>query len=429
MIDYKTYPKIEDYVNFSTNRLSKNAIFIVLGLLISILLLLSIIPYNEVVTANCIITSSNPIIHIKARSSGHLIKSNLEHGDNLLKGEYIGFINGHGNYKSVLELERILLVDSLSIGSLKLLNQRFESQSDLGSELNFRSTNFTKDYSNYITLKNVKSKKLLETELANYIDASRQNSYTKTQELNNSKIADQNSLHVIERFRKLHEKGVISTQDLELKEKEYYQQIQISKSLQSDVIIATSELKKSKLNETRNLSNYSESLSKAEIDLKNSKELLLTEIAIWKNKNILISPKDGKLAYYNFDGNHKNVEIGDTLYSILSLNNTNFIAKLNLPIHNSSKVFLNQHALLKLDNYPASEWGNLRGTVQMKSEILNYSNGIGYLTHIAIDSTITTYGKNIFIAEDMLGTAEIILERTSILQRILYKFKSIWLRE
>lgn len=429
MIDYKLYPKIEDYVMLSNSWFTQRAIFVVFGLLICALILASLIPFSNTIRTDFKITSTNPIIYIKSRASGHLVNSYLNHGDTIHEHNYVGFIEGDGFYKSVLNLEKALRTDSLNIESLDSLDIIFSNKSDIGVRLNAHSTDFVEFYSDYILLKDLKHQSSLEIQLENNISNDRNNINSKHQELEHSKVADQNSENIIIRYRKLFEKGVISKQDLDLKEKEFYNQVQYSKSLQSELVSLNSELAKSKFKRTNTLDRYSDSISIAFIQLKNAKERLLTEIMDWKNRNILISPKTGKIAFYNFDNNFKNVEIGDTICSVIPLDNNDLMGKSKIPIHNSSKILPEQRVIIKLDNYPSSEWGNLKGKVKTKSEIINYKDKIGYITLIDIDSNITTYGKEIMITQDMMGTAEIVLEETSVLQRILYRFKSIWLND
>jgi len=413
---------------YSNSWFTQRAIFVVFGLLICVLILASLIPFSNTISTDFKITSKNPIIYIKSRSSGHLINI-LNHDEKIDKNAYIGFVDGDGFYKSVLNLEEALRIDSLNIDTLEYLELIFSTKSDIGVRLNSFSTEFVKFYSDYILLKNLKYQSSLELQLENNILSVKNNIESKYKELGHSKIANQNSENIILRHRKLFDKGVISKQELDLKEKEFNNQVQFSKNLQSQMVILNSEMAKSELRRINALDRYSDSISIKFIQLNNAKERLLTEIADWKNKNILTSPISGKIAYYNFDNNLQNIEIGDTIYSIIPLNESDLIGKSKIPIRNSSKILPLQKVIIKLDNYPSKEWGNLTGKVKTKSEIINFKDGLGYITLINIDSNITSYNKEITISQDMVGSAEIVLEETSVLQRVLYRFKSIWLND
>ena len=118
MIDYKSYPKIEEYVMFSNSWFTQRAIFVVFGLLICALILASLIPFSNTISTEFKISSRNPSVYIKSRTSGHLVNSYVNHGDTIYKNTYVGFIDGDGFYKSVLQLEEALSTDSLNIKNI-----------------------------------------------------------------------------------------------------------------------------------------------------------------------------------------------------------------------------------------------------------------------------------------------------------------------
>jgi hypothetical protein len=427
MIDYKTYPKVEDYVMLSNSWPIKWGLYLIFGLLLVVMVFASLIPYNTIIDADVTITSKEPIVFIKSRSVGHLINGTIKPGDIIDKNDFLGFISNEGDYHSIINLEVTLNCDSLDLNDQGTFTLLFSPREKLGLQLMDKYANFIKSYSSYISLKKTKNRESIEDKLDNVIDGNIKNITSKRKELKNSRSVDLSAQKIFVRQRELFDKGIISKQELEEHEKDYYENIRISENVQSEMNRLNSDLAITETEKTLVLHEYSESILKAFMELKVAKQLLLSGIDNWKQNNILSSPVSGKISFYNFDNKYRNTEIGDTIYAILPTKNNNLIGKLKIPPHNSNKVHHNQKVIINLENYPAVEWGSLNGRVSAISRTLNYQGKIGFTTIIEIDSTTTNYGKNIVITQDMMGKAHIILDETSILQRIFYRFKSIWL--
>ena len=85
---------------------------------------------------------------------------------------------------------------------------------------------------------------------------------------------------------------------------------------------------------------------------------------------------------------------------------------------------IGQNVNIKLTNFPANEFGILRGEVKNISLIPNV-DGL-YSVDVALPSKlITSYDIEIDFKQEMSGTAEIITEDLRLNERFFYQFRDI----
>ena len=99
-----------------------------------------------------------------------------------------------------------------------------------------------------------------------------------------------------------------------------------------------------------------------------------------------------------------------------------------MPIQNWGKVKLGQKVIIKLDNYPNQEWGSLTGTITNISDVpkQQIQQEPYYSIYVDIEGLTTSYDKEIDFKQEMQGTAEIVVEELTVLQRIFYQLREIF---
>ncbi len=112
------------------------------------------------------------------------------------------------------------------------------------------------------------------------------------------------------------------------------------------------------------------------------------------------------------------------VFTIIPNENSSFIAKLKTPAQNSGKIKLGQRVNIKLENYPDTEFGVLKGIVSNISLIPD-KDGL-YLIDVKLpEKLMTSYNKEIDFKQEMRGSAEIITEDLRLIERFFYQFKEI----
>src|SRR5690606_31625987 len=121
----------------------------------------------------------------------------------------------------------------------------------------------------------------------------------------------------------------------------------------------------------------------------------------------------------------QSVDKGELVFVVVPFNNNNLIGRCKIPIRNSGKIIKGQTTYLKIENYPYREWGMVKAEVESFSNIPGLDNE-EYLVFLKIDNLTTSYGKKLEFNRELIGEAEIILEETTIIERIFYQFRHLW---
>lgn len=271
----------------------------------------------------------------------------------------------------------------------------------------------------------IKNNELIQFQLKDEVKSQKRIAENKNKELLLADRSFELQERNLERHRELLKKGVISHHDLEKVENEFLaaqQKYEIITQQIEQVKIDLSTLEKDrKLAES---SQYRTSSTGA-VKLEAAREALLSNILNWEQKYLLVSPIDGKLSFNNVWGNFQNVEEGELVFVVMPLNSNSVVGRCRVPVRNSGKIVEGQSAYLKLDNYPYREWGILKGKVESISDIPS-AGSEDYLVFLSIDSLTTSYGKELKFNRELIGDVEIILEETSVIERIFYEFRHLW---
>lgn len=184
------------------------------------------------------------------------------------------------------------------------------------------------------------------------------------------------------------EKGIIAAQEYENKQLEYAQAEGNYKNFESSI----SQIRKAISNAHRTSKGKQINRIKEDISLlKNviqSFNQLKKAIKDWEYRYILTSNTNGKVSFSNFWIENKTVAQGDLVFTIIPSKNSSFIAKLKTHARNSGRIKIGQTVNIKLENYPDTEFGTLKGTVKNISVIPN-KDGL-YLIDVSLPKKLIT---------------------------------------
>lgn len=76
--------------------------------------------------------------------------------------------------------------------------------------------------------------------------------------------------------------------------------------------------------------------------------------------------------------------------------------------------------IIVLDNGTVKEQGTHQGLLGKKGDDVYYS------VYVEMPHLKTTYGKEIEFKQEMMGTAKIVLQEASLLERVFYQFRGLW---
>lgn len=380
-----------------------------------IALALKFIKYPDVITSQALVTTENPPVEIYSRTSGRIIHLLKKDQEKVKKDEWVIILNNSADYKDVLKMSKMI----------QGINPRnfWQSLNEIGFEESLTLGDIQNAYFQFS--RNVGELKLF-LELNSQprqlsINSKREESLMSLKQSIVSQLAIQEKEFAIvkldyERATKLNNEGYVSKTDLEQKEIAYL----ASKS-------KVEELNKSMINtqlqiEMLNKENTTLETDKTDIyfrlrsNVLQSYNNLLFGLSEWKNKYVLESPIDGTINFYDVRTEDQFLMAEQKIFTVTPLNAQNYFAIIKLPISNSGKVCIGQLCIIKLSNYPYTEFGMLKGRIQSISSAAK--EGFYSVSVELPDQLTTTLHKELHSKSELMGEADIIIEDQSLFDRI-----------
>lgn len=147
-----------------------------------------------------------------------------------------------------------------------------------------------------------------------------------------------------------------------------------------------------------------------------------TEIEIWKRTYLMVSPVSGVVNTTTDWSDHKSVISGDPVFVIIPKNVAQPVGYGLVTANGAGKVKKGQIVHIRLQNFPDMEYGYVKGAIKSISEIPNKDNK--YFIEICLEKGLqTTYGKELPITGQMVGTAEIIVKNKRLIEYYFQPFK------
>lgn len=398
---------------------------LILFILVSILTISSIVEYPDIITANILITTQNPPEKIIARQSGKIEKILVSNNEIVSKDTPLAVIVNTANYKDVFRLKSI--IDTLSVEKTNSAIV-FDLLGDLQlGEVDGTFAVFEKDYYAYKLYKDLHPYSV-ENDAQDFEVIELQQRLSLM--IDQKKISE-NELQLkknqLNRYKKLYDKGVIATQEWDLKNIDYLQSEKNIRNLNSSI----SQIR-SAINEL-DRNNRNTKINKAKDDINLLKNAILSfnqlkkAINEWELSYVLRSSIEGKVSFLQIWNENQAIETGETAFTVIPIKKDGYVGKIKAQAHNSGKIKAGQGINIRLLNYPDNEFGFIKGEVQ---HISLTPDKDGYL-HIDVhlpDELKTSYNKKIEFIPEMQGQADIITDNQTLLQRLLYQFREIFSR-
>lgn len=398
---------------------------IILLLLLVVMLFAYIIKYPDILNTQIIITTQNPPEKLVTRSTGKIAKILVDDRVEVLPQTPLAIIENTANYNDVFSL--IKCVDTISIDK-KEFNFPFEKFPTLQlGEVQSAFTLFEKDYTAYDLNRDLKPYNIEKTAQGLEINQLKERLLLMQQQHDISQNELQLKKQELERYRKLHEKGIIASQEWESKNLDYLQtekNVRNSSSQLSQMRSSINDLNKTsgntRINESKDNINLLRNVLQSFNQLKKA-------INDWELAYVLRASIKGQVSFMQIWVENQTINAGEQVFTIVPTASKNYIGKVKAPVQNSGKIAINQDVNIRLANFPDREFGIIKGKV--KSISLTPDKEGNLLIDISLPNGIeTSYEKKIIFQQEMSGTADIITEDLRLLERLLYQFRDIFKR-
>lgn len=417
--------QVKEILGRVPNWVIRSGITLVFIIVIVIILGAAVISYNDIILTQITITSKNPPVYLKANKAGRLTNIFVEADQGVVAGEILAEIENTAKLEDVLYLKRQITDFKSRIRTLDSLQIIYPPYLSLGS-IQLAYGEFLTQYQNYILFNalspNEKESAMIRKQL--FEQKSFLNKQDKQLAIFKEDLMLSKSSY--DRNANLYEKGVISKAEFENASRKYLtdkQQYEGFLTGMSNTQIAIANfnnlLTKSDIQGTEFENNYKQQLDKASQGLNN-------ELLLWEQQFLIKSPIEGKVTVFDIWSQYQNVNAGETLFTVVPSNLDGIIGRVTLPIRNSGKVKVGQKVIIKLANYPFEEWGSLEGEIQNISEVPKQGEEAFYTLYIKLKGLNTSYDKEIDFKQEMQGTAEIVIEELTILERIFYQLRTVF---
>jgi HlyD family secretion protein len=390
-------------------------------MLVVLVLMLGIahlVRYPDVVEARAMLTTQKPPIRLAAKANGKIAQLMVTNGQAVQPGQLVAVLENPARLKDVALLDSVLqkmLVDEtvaylelrlpsvMQLGPLQASFANFAQRHQellyfLSQEINFQKiTNFQRQIEEMRLLNKslFRQANILQEEVA----LAHQNV------LRDSQLLTSNAISKLE-FEKSQSQWLTKRRELEALRSGTSQNNLRVQQMQAQIL----DLQQAQ----------SDGKSQKLLDFQADVEKLVGEITIWKQTYLMEAPVGGEIALTKAWSEQMQVEEGTEVLTIVPKDGAgSMVAKAVLTGNRSGKVKDQMPVNIRLDGYPYQEFGVLNGTVQRIAPVPSEE---GYEVEIALPAElVTSFGKPIPFRQEMQGTARIITEKRSLLQRVLDK--------
>lgn len=397
----------------------------VVAALVAMLLLMSwLIHYPDTVSGKITVTGATPALEVVARQSGQLERLCVKEGEAVKKGHLLGVIKNPASTDRVLQLKaeleklRAFLDNPAAFIALDVAGG--------GTDLGVVQTAYGDFHARYQHYENLvrdgyvaKTAALLQQQL----DAKRAQLVQMQQQTEGARrdgaLADES----FARMKKLHGRDGISTAEFQLQERQLLEQRRqrsmVSKSLLEEEVAVT-EVEKQIHDLTHK---RSEDLRIARSELAESYKKLLAGIEIWENDFVLRAPADGTVAFYDFWADQQFVTQGKSVF-IIAPDISQLLGRIPVQQGGAGKVKAGQLVRIKLNDFPAREFGMVTGKVRSVSLVAQQGQ---QLVSVSLDyPLVTSYGRSLAFKQEMVGDAAIITDDHRLLGRLFDEIRKVW---
>lgn len=395
-----------------------------LALIVIVLLVgSSVFKYPDIITSTITLTGSMPPVAIVAHSTGKLNELYVEDNQQVKAGEYLAVIDNPAQTQDILFLKDYL-------GNLNLEDEKSIEMPSKGLKLGGLQSSFSSfyvklfEYVEYKRLRYYDSKINILSERINHYEKQHENS------LRQQTIIKEQLLITKKQFQRdslLHTTGVISSEVFEGAEIQYLSAVLSYENICSSLHNMLIQIAQAKESLFDIQFQYIDKENTFQSQLKTSISQLQSEILSWELNYALCSPIDGKITFTNYWVQNQNITAGHIVFNVVPEDEIQPVGKALLPVIRSGKVKIGQKVNIRFDNFPDNEYGRVKGKVKNISLVPVSANELmSYTVEIELSQGLqTTYRKELPYLPGMTGSADIITDDITLLERFIMPVKKV----
>ena len=404
-----------------------NTLFLIF--IITLLVLSGYIKYPDTLSARMELLTKNPPIEVKSFVEGKIDTLFFDNKSEIKSGDLIAKIHSTTNFKDIIILEKILnkalqvekisdyqQIDFIENLQLGVIGHDYSTLLKEFKNLDF----FLKQ--NYTIQKN----NSLENEIKKNTQLNqllKKQEEISLQEINISKIN-------FERSKKLLEEKLISKEQVENIERSLLAVKRIYENAKIGQIENELEIERLRIQKIELQNNQSLEMNSQVQRIRELINVLLVQVNEWKESHLILAPISGIISYSPLLSQESPVIQGQVLFNIIpSEKNNKVIGICKMPIRNSGGVTIGNSVQIQLDAFPYQEYGILKAQIISISDLAQIDeNNVSY-NEIELtfpEGLHTIFGEDILFTQRMTGTALIVKEKRSLLERVFERVLVMW---
>lgn len=412
---------VRDILGRPPGWLVRSGIGIITAAVVVILIGCRFIKYPEILQATITINAHNLPAQVKARSSGRIDTVFVKDGMIVSEGSPLALIENAADYNDVTLLKsRLATMNRDSVGrfdqNLRLgsIQESFLGYAQAANDFRFFLEN---DYASVLIASKKEQVKVMEQNLRNQ----QERLHISTEQLAivyDRLIADST----------MYSEKAIAKMTYQESKKAYMQQQMAHQNLLGEADNLRLSLLQTKQAITELEQSRSEQGHNHRTRLSIARDQMEEQITQWEKSFLLVSPTSGVVAITKYWQKNQNITAGETMMTVVPDGASSYSGKLYLSQRGAGKVKQGQKVNIKLDDYPHMEFGFVQVSLSGIS-LLPYNDaamGNVYILEVQLpDSLVTQYGTHIPYRPEMTGTAEIITDDMSVLDRLINPIKAV----
>ncbi|HSI61571.1 MAG TPA: HlyD family efflux transporter periplasmic adaptor subunit [Candidatus Saccharimonadia bacterium] len=390
--------------------------------LLLVLFLSWFIKYPETIQGRIAITGNAPAVPLVAKQSGNLERLEVAEGDTVHGGQLMGIIKNPANSSQVLalksEIEKLqpFLADPTRFVPLKL-----DPDVQLGPVQN-AYCDFATSYRNYeALLSDVYAERTMEI-VKSQLSSKKFQLETAIKQSDALSRESELSMEALERMRRLYSKDAVSRAELQNQERASLEQSRQVSTLAKVVMedrISINDYEK-QINELAH--QREEGLRTGRMGLSEAWKKLMASVEAWESDYVLRSPVEGRVGFYDFWREQQYVTAGKTVMIVVPSVST-LVGRMPTKERGVGKIVPGQRVFIKLDDYPAREFGMIAGEVQSVSLVVQQGE---QLVSVKVPHPLKTHlGKEVPFKQEMTGEASVVTQDYRLIERVFQSFVSV----
>jgi hypothetical protein len=407
--------------------------FWVTGIVVFIFLLLIlfgwVIRYPDIVKGQLTVNTALSPIKLVANTSGKIQLNNINSGSLVNGGTAVAYIESATSFETLQAIKNILKDFNPTDFQNTSILSKLPSKVALG-ELTSRYYVFL---NNLHLIHNFNTHKLYDKQISSLQELHESQTkeiYNSSERININQKTEEYLHKFFRRDSLLFKDKVASEADLDKSKLDYLVGEAGSSNARSSQVEAEKQAKQTLGKITEVAVQKSEKRKELEIAFLASYNDLIDYITLWEQKYLFIPPFKGKLQFQQFWTNDQFIEAGQTVFTVIPEIDEPY-GQVLLPALGAGKVETGQEVIIKLDDFPYSEYGTIKGTVSnisltSNTEKTSQGNIDVYLVTIKYENGLTTnYKKKLDVKHQSKGSAEIITNDRRLIQRLFDNLKYI----